>query len=71
MQSKKFHFYIKSFRNTGIYYYWFSIIYNIYHSGWFRDVVNYKKQKPLVISDEEFNQVPEQHRHLFEWSRKE
>jgi ectoine hydroxylase-related dioxygenase (phytanoyl-CoA dioxygenase family) len=47
------------------------IMYNIYSSAWFRDVVNYKNQKPLVISEDEFNQVPEQHRYLFEWSRKQ
>lgn len=47
------------------------ILYNIYNSAWFRDVVNYKNQKPLVISDDEFNQVPAQHRYLFEWSRQQ
>jgi hypothetical protein len=41
------------------------VIYNVYSRAWFRDDVNYLKQRPLVISDEEFAKVPEQHRYLF------
>lgn len=41
----------------------------IYHRPWFRDIVNYGMQDPLRMSDEAYEQVPEQHRHLFDWAR--
>ena len=41
----------------------------IYHRPWFRDIVNYVKQEPLIMSDDAFKQVPTEYRHLFDWSR--
>lgn len=41
----------------------------IYHRPWFRDIVNYGKQNPLLMSEEAFAQVPDEHRHLFAWAR--
>src|SRR4029079_3506219 len=41
----------------------------IYHRPWFRDIVNYGIQDPLLISADAFEQVPEEHRHLFAWAR--
>lgn len=41
----------------------------IYHRPWFRDIVNYGKQEPLLMSDDAWKQVPEEHRSLFEWAR--
>jgi len=41
----------------------------IYHRPWFRDIVNYGMQDPLRMSDEAYQQVPEVHRHLFDWAR--
>ena len=41
----------------------------IYHRPWFRDIANYGKQEPLLMSDHAFEQVPEDHRHLFDWAR--
>jgi ectoine hydroxylase-related dioxygenase (phytanoyl-CoA dioxygenase family) len=41
----------------------------IYHRPWFRDIVNYGKQEPLLMSDQAFQQVPEEHRPLFAWAQ--
>jgi len=41
----------------------------IYHRPWFRDIANYVKQEPLLMSDGAFEQVPTEHRHLFDWIR--
>lgn len=41
------------------------ILYNVYSCPWFRDHVNYKKQRRLRISGEALSQIPKQHRHLF------
>jgi ectoine hydroxylase-related dioxygenase (phytanoyl-CoA dioxygenase family) len=41
------------------------ILYNIYFRPWFRDYINYSKQRRLEISREALNQVPPQYRHLF------
>ncbi len=41
----------------------------IYHRAWFRDIKNYGKQEPLIMSDEAFEKVPQEYRHLFGWSR--
>lgn len=44
------------------------ILYLVYSRRWFQDRPNYelRKQKPVDISREEFDRVPEQYRHLFE-----
>jgi ectoine hydroxylase-related dioxygenase (phytanoyl-CoA dioxygenase family) len=41
----------------------------IYHRAWFRDIKNYGKQDALIMSDEAFEKVPQEYRHLFSWSR--
>jgi ectoine hydroxylase-related dioxygenase (phytanoyl-CoA dioxygenase family) len=41
----------------------------IYHRPWFRDIKNYSKQEPLIMSDSAFEKIPEEHRQLFSWSR--
>lgn len=45
------------------------LMYNIYSRPWFRDCQNYSKQVPMEISDDEFLQIPEEHRHLLSWCR--
>ena len=40
----------------------------IYHRPWFRDIANYGKQDPLLMSREAFERVPKEHRHLFAWA---
>lgn len=44
------------------------ILYLVYSRRWFQDRKNYelRKQKPVDISREEYDRLPEQHRHLFE-----
>lgn len=42
------------------------ILYSVYNRPWFKDCVNFIKQKPLIMADEEFAKVPEQFRSLFE-----
>lgn len=39
----------------------------IFHRIWFRDALNYERQKDVQISPEEFKKVPENLRHLFKW----
>ena len=43
------------------------ILYNMYCRPWFRDSRNYRKQRPVRISREEFLRVPEELRYLFGW----
>lgn len=43
------------------------IICNIYTCPWYRDDLNYGKQKRLVISESELNNVPENNRKLIDW----
>jgi hypothetical protein len=45
------------------------ILYNMYCRPWFRDSRNYRKQRPVRISRDEYGRVPEQFRHLFAWRR--
>jgi ectoine hydroxylase-related dioxygenase (phytanoyl-CoA dioxygenase family) len=44
------------------------ILYLVYSRRWFQDRPNYesRRQKPIDISQEEYNRIPEPHRHLFE-----
>lgn len=42
----------------------------IYQRPWFRDIANYGQQSDLIMSDSSWDQVPEEHRSLFEWSRR-
>jgi tetratricopeptide (TPR) repeat protein len=42
----------------------------IYHRPWFRDIVNYGIQDPILMTDEAFERIPEEHRPLFDWSRR-
>ncbi|MBT5571097.1 MAG: phytanoyl-CoA dioxygenase [Alphaproteobacteria bacterium] len=46
------------------------VFYNSYQRSWFRDVVNFGVQNPLVIADQELSQVDAAYRHLFDWTRK-
>lgn len=39
----------------------------IYNRPWFRDPVNYAKQPPLRLSDDEYAQIPVRHQSLFRW----
>ena len=39
----------------------------IYNRPWFRDYVNYSKQPPLRISDQQFGRISRNHRKLFSW----
>ncbi len=41
------------------------ILYFVYTRSWFNDVVNFRKQPKLVISDDELSKVPEDLRRLF------
>ena len=43
----------------------------IYNRPWFRDYVNYSKQRPLRLSSEQYQRVPKSHRKLFSWWREE
>ena len=43
------------------------ILYNMYCRPWFRDSRNYRKQKRVRISREEYMRVPAQYRQLFDW----
>jgi len=45
------------------------ILYNLYCRAWFRDSRNFRKQRPVRVSREEYLRVPEQFRHLFAWWR--
>jgi len=42
----------------------------IYQRPWFRDIANYGQQEALVMSDANYDSIPEEHRSLFDWSRK-
>lgn len=39
----------------------------IFNRPWFRDHINYVKQPPLRISDDQYQQIPQQHQKLFRW----
>jgi len=41
------------------------ILYNVYARPWYRDVLKYRKQPPLVISQDELARVPDEHKGLF------
>lgn len=44
------------------------ILYSIYYRPWFRDMVNYARQKPVVMSDENYQLVPDSYKKLFSWT---
>jgi len=46
------------------------ILYNMYCRPWFRDSRNYRRQRPIKISREEYLRVPQEFRHLFNWWRR-
>jgi len=46
------------------------ILYNMYCRPWFRDSRNYRQQRPVRISREEYLQVPQEFRFLFNWWRR-
>lgn len=46
------------------------ILYNMYCRPWFRDSRNYRKQRPIRISREEYIRIPEELRYLFNWWRR-
>ncbi len=39
----------------------------VFHRIWFRDALNYDQQKDVSISQQEFEKVPEDLKHLFKW----
>lgn len=43
------------------------IMYNIYTCPWYRDYRNFRRQKRLIISESELNNVPEKNRNLLNW----
>lgn len=45
------------------------LLYNIYSKPWFRDAVNFNKQPEMIISDKDYQKVPERYRALFDWFR--
>jgi ectoine hydroxylase-related dioxygenase (phytanoyl-CoA dioxygenase family) len=46
------------------------ILYNIYSRPWFRDAENnYAKQGRLLLPDAEYQSMPAEYRHLFDWSQ--
>ena len=40
----------------------------VYQRPWFRDFVNYKKQKPLDIGQDALNKIPRAYSRLFDWT---
>jgi ectoine hydroxylase-related dioxygenase (phytanoyl-CoA dioxygenase family) len=46
------------------------VLYNSYQRPWFRDAINFDLQAPLTVSQRALDQVPDEHRHLFEWAMK-
>jgi len=44
------------------------ILYNVYYRPWFRDIVNYSKQNPLLISEEAYRNIPDRFVKLFSWA---
>lgn len=46
------------------------ILYNMYCRPWFRDSRNYRQQRPIRISREEYLRVPQELRYLFNWWRR-
>lgn len=46
------------------------VLYNTYQRPWYRDVVNFGRQKPLIIDDDTLARVDPANRHLFDWTRK-
>jgi len=46
------------------------ILYNMYCRPWFRDSRNYRLQRPIQISRDEYFRIPEEFRSLFHgWRR--
>ena len=45
------------------------ILYNMYCRPWFRDSRNYRQQRPIKITREEYLRVPQEFRSLFNWWR--
>jgi hypothetical protein len=46
------------------------IMYNVYSRPWYRDHVNYTKQDPIIITEEQFREIPQSYHHLFAWALK-
>jgi hypothetical protein len=46
------------------------ILYNMYCRPWFRDSRNYRMQRPIKISREEYLRIPQEFRSLFNWWRR-
>ncbi len=42
----------------------------IYQRPWFRDIANYGQQSDLIMPEAAWEQVPAEHRELFEWARR-
>jgi ectoine hydroxylase-related dioxygenase (phytanoyl-CoA dioxygenase family) len=44
------------------------LLYNIYTRPWFKDPVNYEKQQPISITEEQFKKLPDQHQGMLAWA---
>jgi hypothetical protein len=41
------------------------ILYLVYSRRWFQDRKNFDMQSPLLITGDEYERIPEEHKHLF------
>lgn len=46
------------------------ILYNMYCRPWFRDSRNYRQQRPIKMTHEEYLRVPQEFKFLFNWWKK-
>lgn len=44
------------------------LLYNIYTRPWFRDPINYPKQKPIDVTEEQLSKLPPRYQKLFSWA---
>lgn len=44
------------------------LLYNVYSKPWFRDCVNFQSLDPLSVTPEQVSEVPEEFRHMFDWT---
>jgi hypothetical protein len=43
------------------------LVYTVYHRSWFRDTLNYPKQLPINLTDDNYRKIPKKYRNLFSW----
>ncbi|MCZ6885650.1 MAG: phytanoyl-CoA dioxygenase family protein [Alphaproteobacteria bacterium] len=44
------------------------LLYNIYTRPWFKDPVNYSKQNPINITEEQLFELPDRYQRMFSWA---